>query len=107
MAAYLLRLSAVTLASMVLSLLLTLAALRAAAAGAASPEQVASLALAQAFADRAPLLIPGLVGVGGILAGAGLLFLGAVCTAAVWTRWRSRPPRPGPTLATTTGGERR
>lgn len=82
MAAYLLRLSAVTLASMVLSLLLTLA-------------------------DRAPLLIPGLVGVGGILAGAGLLFLGAVCTAAVWTRWRSRPPRPGPTLATTTGGERR
>ena len=99
MAAYLLRLFGATLASMVFALLLTLAALRATAPGGGEAEQVASLALAQAFAERVPLLIQALVGVAGILAGGGLLFLGAVCTAAIRTRRRARTPPPDPTSA--------
>lgn len=110
MAAYLLRLFGATLAAMVLALLLTLAALRAAAPGGPEAAPDASLALAQAIAEHIPLLIQALAGVAYILAGGGLLFLGAVCTAAIRTRRRSRiaSTRPHhPPCNDHKGGERR
>ena len=96
MAAHLLRVFAATLAAMILTLLAIFAALMAAAADAASPTQVANLALAEAFVDRAPLLIPAFVGLGGMLAIISLLFLLGLVTAAALAHWRGRPPSPDP-----------
>lgn len=108
MAAHLLRLFAAPVAVSLLALLGLLAALRAVAPAAENPVEFATLALAAGVAEQAHLLIPAIAGFGAILAGGGLLFLAAICTAAVRTRRRSRSPQPGPTPATeTTGGRER
>ena len=89
-AAHLLRLFGATLAAMIVALALVLAALRVAAGYADSPSEVAKLALATALEQRAPMLIPGLVGLATIIASGILLFLAALGTATALTRWRGR-----------------
>ena len=102
-AAHLLRLFGATLAAMIVALALVLAALRVAAGYADSPSEVAKLALATALEQRAPMLIPGLVGLATIIASGILLFLAALGTATALTRWRGRAAH----TSAPTGGERR
>lgn len=98
MAGHLLRLFAATVAVSILALLGLLAALRAASPAAENPTEFATLALATGVAKQAHLVIPVVAGLGAILAGGAVLFLGAVGVAAVRTRWRKRTPQPDATL---------
>ena len=101
MAVYLLRLFGATLAAMTMALLTTYAILWATAPPTISPTHAANRALAQAFADEAPMLISGLAQVFGIFVFLGLFAGVVICTSAAVSRWRRRKP-----TTPTGGGER-
>ncbi len=99
MAVYLLRLFGATLAAMTTALLITYTILWATAPRTISPTHAANIALAQAFADEAPMLIPVLAQLLGLFVFLGLLAGVAICTSAAVSRWQQRKPM------TPTGGE--
>lgn len=94
MAAHLLRVFAATIAAMALALVLIIVGLSAVAPDGADPLEASQIALAQAFADTAPDIVPTILSMGAVVAGLSLLFPLGLGAAAIWTRWRARTASP-------------
>lgn len=94
MAAHLLRVFVATIASMALAIILTLGVLSTVAPPGADPLEASQIALAQAFADTAPDIVPTILSMGAVVAALSLLFPLGLGAAAIWARCRARGASP-------------